>query len=249
MALRYTIGTVRLLAAATGVVALIARFIYGLSFRSFVSVDFFGYLTVQSNMAAVVVTAVAGITALRGRHESATLSAARAAIACFLLVAGIVFALLVSQAPSVGYRIDVPWSDQILHFVLPGFVLVDWLVSPGRKRVGWRLLSLALGYPIVWGIVTIIRGEFVGWYPYFFLDPAQSGYPLTLIVYGAAALALFALVESCLIAASHVAPLGQRELPGGGYRRAALKAGWLRRRAHRSRRRVRAAARTARDSH
>ncbi len=53
MAWRTVIGLLRLAAAAAGIAALIARFFYGASFRTFVSTDFFGYLTVQSNMAAV----------------------------------------------------------------------------------------------------------------------------------------------------------------------------------------------------
>jgi len=205
---------------------------------------------VQSNMAAVVVTALAGVTALRGRPESLLLSSARATIACFLLVAGIVFALLVSQGPSMGYRIDVPWSDAVLHFVLPAFVLVDWLVSPGRRMVSWRIILIALAYPTVWGIGTIIRGEFVGWYPYFFLDPAQAGYPGTLVIYSAASLALFAIIAAGLVAASHVAPLGEKEPPGTGYRRSTLRARRLRGRARRRAKRaaVTALRRTGEDS-
>ncbi|MFD1713201.1 Pr6Pr family membrane protein [Amnibacterium flavum] len=237
MGLRITIGTLRLLAAAVGVVALTARFIYGLGFRSFVSVDFFGYLTMQSNIAAVVVFTVAGIAAVRGRPESRLLSTARALVTCFLLVAGIVFAILVSQAPLFGYTIEVPWSDRVLHFVLPAYALADWLIAPRRRKVRWRAILFAVGYPVVWGIVTIIRGEFVGWYPYFFLDPAQAGYPVPFIVYSAAALALFALIETGLIAVSRVAPLGQGSPPGAGARRATLRAGRLRRLVHLRRRR------------
>lgn len=196
---RVTIGCVRLVLAGTGIVALIARFLYGQTFRTFQSIDFFGYLTVQSNMAAVVVATLAGIVVLRGRVESRALSTARAVVTCLLLVAGIVFALMVLQAPAAGYRIDVPWSDQILHFVLPLATLADWVLSPGRQRVQWRSLAITLGYPVLWGIVTLIRGSIVGWYPYFFLDPAQAGYPTPFVLFSAASLGLFAAVQACLI--------------------------------------------------
>lgn len=196
---RVTIGCVRFVLAGTGIVALIARFLYGQTFRTFQSIDFFGYLTVQSNMAAVVVATLAGIVALRGRTESRALSTARAVVTSLLLVAGIVFALMVLQAPAAGYRIDVPWSDQILHFVLPAATLADWVLSPGRQRVRWRSLGITLGYPVVWGVATLIRGSIVGWYPYFFLDPAQAGYPTPFILFSAAALGLFAAVQACLV--------------------------------------------------
>jgi hypothetical protein len=48
-------------------------------------------------------------------------------------------------------------------------------------------------------VVTLIRGNIVGWYPYFFLDPAQADYPMPFIVFSGGALALFAAVQVCLI--------------------------------------------------
>ncbi|MCU1569317.1 MAG: hypothetical protein JWR33_58 [Naasia sp.] len=213
MAWRTAMGSARLLAAAAGIVALVARFLYGLGFPSFGSANYFAYLTMQSNIAAVVVSAVAGIRLLRGVPETRALSTARALVASFLIVAGFVFALLASQAPAQGYRLDVPWSDQVLHFYLPAFALADWLITPGRRPVRWRALVGALGYPTVWGIGTILRGQLVGWYPYFFLDPRLPGYPLSFLAYSAGALALFVAVAAGLIAASRTSPLGQRELP------------------------------------
>lgn len=212
MAWRTVLGIARLTAALAGIVALVARFFYGLGFRSFNPVDYFAYLTVQSNIAAVLVGAIAGVHLLRGRAESARFSALRGALTCFVLVAGIVFALLATQAPGQGYRLDVPWSDQVLHFFLPTYALVDWIVFPGRQRIGWRTLLWILAYPVVWGLLTVLRGRLVGWYPYFFLDPAQAGYPLSFLLYSAGALALFAVIGTGLIGAAHTPPLAEQEL-------------------------------------
>jgi hypothetical protein len=212
MAWRTVVGLARLAAATAGIVALIARFVYGLGFHTFVTSNYFAYLTMQSAIALVLVNAAAGILILRGRAESARFSTLRCAVACFVIVAGVVFGILASQAPTLGYRLDVPWSDQVLHFFLPTFALADWLVSPGRQRVRWRTLILIVGYPVVWGIATILHGRMVGWYPYFFLDPAQAGYPVSFVLYSAGALALFALVGTGLIAATRTPPLADQEL-------------------------------------
>lgn len=220
MGWRTVLGLLRLAAAAAGIVALVSRFFYGASFRSFVATDFFGYLTVQSNIAAVAVNLAAGTLILRGQAESRRFSELRAALTCFLLVAGIVFGILASQAPAQGYRLEVPLSDQVLHFFLPTFALVDWLVFPGRQRVRWRTLWWMLAYPTVWGVVTIIRGRIVGWYPYFFLDPAQAGFPLAFVLYSATALGLFLAVGTGLTAAARTPPLAEQDL-----RRSALDHG------------------------
>ncbi|MCU1438007.1 MAG: hypothetical protein JWP66_1094 [Naasia sp.] len=213
MGVRTAIGFTRLAFAAIGLGALVARFLYGFGFRSFAWVDFFGYLTVQSNLAAVVVWACSGVALLRGRPETAALSTARAVVTCYLLVAGIVFALLATGAPAQGYRLEVPPSDQVLHFFLPTFALIDWLVTPGRRTVRWRVVPLVLAYPVAWGLATIVRGRIVGWYPYFFLDPAQAGYPWSFLAYSVGALALFAGVGAGLVAASRTPPLAERDLP------------------------------------
>lgn len=191
---RRVVGALRLLAALVGVLALVARFQYGLGFSVFIASNFFGYLTVQSNIAAIALGIVSGAIALRRSRDPAWMPVARVAVLSWMLVAGIVFALLASQAATRGYRLDVPFSDQLLHFVLPAWLLLDWLLSPGERRTDPRILFIVVGYPLGWGLVTLVRGAIVGWYPYFFLDPDQVSSVVELLAFGAAALGLFALV-------------------------------------------------------
>lgn len=191
---RRVVGGLRLLAALVGVLALVARFQYGLGFSVFIASNFFGYLTVQSNIAAIALGIVSGAIALRRTRDPVWMPLARVAVLSWMLVAGIVFALLASQAATRGYRLDVPFSDQLLHFVLPAWLLLDWLLSPGERRTDPRVLLVVVGYPLGWGLVTLVRGAIVGWYPYFFLDPDQVSGVVELLAFGAAALGLFALV-------------------------------------------------------
>src|SRR5690606_37529328 len=62
-------GVFRIAAALTGVVALVGRFIYGLDFVTFSVGNYFGYLTHQSNIAAVGVFAAGAVLLLRGFPE------------------------------------------------------------------------------------------------------------------------------------------------------------------------------------
>jgi hypothetical protein len=205
---RRVVGALRLLAALVGVAALVARFQYGLGFSVFIASNFFGYLTVQSNIMAIGVGVVTGVVALRRRHDPVWMPALRVAVTSWMLVAGLVFALLASQAATRGYRLDVPVSDQILHFVLPAWLLIDWLLSPGERRTDVRVLLVVVGYPALWGVATLIRGAIVGWYPYFFLDPHQVSGLGELLAFGAAALGLFTLVGAILRVLPRI-PLGR----------------------------------------
>lgn len=165
-------GIGRLLLAAAGVIALVGNFRYVLGFASFVTSNFLSYFTVQSAIAGVMMLVLAAISAFRGIAPP-WLGVLRALVTSYMIVSGIVFAVMVIQASTLDYTIAVPWSDQLLHFWIPTFALIDWLLDPGTVRPSWKLLGLALVYPVLWGVFTLVRGPIVGWYPYFFLDTNQ----------------------------------------------------------------------------
>ncbi|HAM25508.1 MAG TPA: hypothetical protein DCP11_02085 [Microbacteriaceae bacterium] len=207
---RAAFGALRLGMAGLCVVALVARFIWGLGSATFTAGNFFAYLTVQSNMVFVVVSVLAGILALRGTDDPAWLDTMRATVLSLTMSSGAVFGFLVEQAGARGFRIDVPWSDQVLHFWLPSVALLDWIIAPGRGRALWRTVSIVLGFTVGWGVFTLIRGPIVGWYPYFFLDPAQVSGPAEFFLFGAFALALFGSISTALVAISRTQPLYPR---------------------------------------
>jgi hypothetical protein len=171
-------GLSRLAAAALCIVALVHRLIWGLSSQTIAGDNFFAYLTIQSNIAFSVLAIAAGVIALRHDADPAWLTTARAIVLSWTITAGLAFALIVWQAGVRGIRIDVPWSDVVLHFVLPVWTVLSWVLGPGRHRASWRVVPFVLLYPVVWGLFTMWRGSRVGWYPYYFLDLRQvSGLP------------------------------------------------------------------------
>jgi hypothetical protein len=196
------VGAARLVFALVCLVALIFRFLWGLGSATFTAGNFFAYLTMQSNIAFLLVCVVGGIVALRTETDPPWLTNLHGLVLSWILVAGIVFAILVQQAGERQFQIEVPWSDQVLHFYLPAAALVEWVFGTGRGRAQWRYLGVVVGYPVVWGIITLIRGAFVGWYPYFFLDPGQVTDPVELAVYCAVALSAFAIVGAGVFALS-----------------------------------------------
>lgn len=187
----------RLMSAAAIAVCLVARYLWGIAWAG--PVDFLAYLTVQSNLAFGVTAVVGGVVALRSGLDHPRLDAVRLVVLTFVVTAGLLFALIVQQSGVRGIRVDVPWSDIALHFVLPVFAIVEWVLAPRRQRVSFRVLILILGYPVVWGILTMIRGSIVGWYPYYFLDPGQISGPVEFAALSALMLAVFALIGLVLI--------------------------------------------------
>lgn len=211
MTTRSAFGYVRLALALTCVVALIARFIWGLGSATFTASNFFAYLTIQSNMVFVVAQVVAGLVALRVKDDPQWLSTIRATVLTCTVTAGIVFAFLVQQAGERGFRIDVPWSDQVLHFILPVLALADWVLAPGRGPALWRSVAYTLAFTFGWGGVTLVRGSIVGWYPYFFLDPNQVSGIGEFSLFSGIAVSVFVGVGAGVIGLSRIRPvLGRR---------------------------------------
>lgn len=213
MTVRATFGALRLCIAAVCLLALVSRFLWGLGSSTFTPGNFFAYLTVQSNILFLVVTVLAGITALRDEDDAPWLDLARATVLSATVSCGIVFALIIEQSGERGFRIDVPWSDVVLHFVLPTVAVLDWVIGPGRGRAPWRSVLIVLAFILGWGLVTLVRGPIVGWYPYFFLDPAQLANTGQFFLFGGTAVGLFGGISALMVALSLRQPLAEDWFP------------------------------------
>jgi hypothetical protein len=208
--IRAAFGALRLGVAALCAAALVFRFVWGLGSATFTPGNFFAYLTVQSNLVFLVVTVLAGIASLRGLDDARWLDTARATVLSLTLSSGVIFAIIVAQAGQRGLRIDVPWSDQLLHFVIPALAVLDWVSAPGRGRAPWRTVAFTAVFTAAWGAFTFFRGQIVGWYPYFFLDPAQVTSLGELVLLSALSLVLFCGIASGIVALSRTTPLAER---------------------------------------
>lgn len=72
-------------------------------------------------------------------------------------------------------------ADKLLHMVVPALAAVGWLVFGPRRRAGMRDLGPFLVVPLFWLGYTLVRGAFVDWYPYPFIDVNTHGYGVVLL--------------------------------------------------------------------
>lgn len=200
---RRGLGVFRLAIAVLEIVALIGNYQYVLRFPLFASVNFFSYFTIQSAMLAVGTLLVAAWFAWFRAKDPVWLGVFRTMVTVYLIVSGVVFALIAVQASSRDYRLEIPWSDTLLHFVVPVLALIAWTVDAAmavNPPVPWSTVGLALVLPSVWLVYTLLRGAQVGWYPYFFLDETQVGGLGGVLAYCAIVLLIFVAVTAILVA-------------------------------------------------
>jgi hypothetical protein len=139
--------------------------------NTFNATRFFAYFTIQSNL--VGVAAFAWLVINGSKPRSRGLELLRGAAAVYLSITFFVVIFLLS---GVDVQLQLGWVDFALHKLFPVIIVLDWIVDPPAIRLTNRDIGVWLVYPIIWTVLTIIRGALDGWYPYPFLDPAHGGY-------------------------------------------------------------------------
>ena len=168
----FLIGT-RLFFAALNVTAIAAQLIYSSQYTiSFSLINFFSFFTILSNVFATVVFVISAYYVAVGRKPSATDDILRGASVLYMVITGVVYAVLLA---GVDVDLTLPWVNLQLHYIMPIVVLADWLHQPQRTRLTIKSITPWLLFPALYLLYTLIRGPLVGWYPYPFLDPGKVG--------------------------------------------------------------------------
>jgi hypothetical protein len=184
--------------------------------------NFFSYFTIQSTLLHAVVLAAGAWLLLRGpRAEPGGFSALRAAATTYTVTTGLVYNVLLRGIP-LPAGLEQQWSNEVLHLLAPVYVLLDWLLAPGRQPVRWRVVGWTAVYPVLWAVYTLVRAprvldEATGapyWYPYPFLDPyASAGGYLTVALWVAVLAVVVTAVAGAVVAISRRGRSPVRPLP------------------------------------
>nr|WP_303694403.1 Pr6Pr family membrane protein [Brevundimonas subvibrioides] len=168
----------RILFALVGWVGLLAQYALSLDagtrsvFGS--TVVFFSYFTVLTNvLVALALTAPALFPDSRIGRWTAS-EGVRAAVAMYIAVVGLIYhTLLAATWNPQGLLVYV---NQVLHTVMPIAFVLDWLLFVPKGRLRWIDPVKWLAYPLLYGLWTVIHGQLVGWYPYWFIDIGALGW-------------------------------------------------------------------------
>jgi hypothetical protein len=182
--LRRAFGVLRVPVGLLVFAALVTQVTTELIHRSFVPAEYFSYFTIESSMMNVVVLLVGGVLALRWPRDTDLFTSVRVAILSYAVVTGLVYNVLLRNLPGDGSFEPPRWCNEVMHVWVPIFILLDWLLAPGRVRVPWKRLWLVVSFPLAWLAFTMVRGAITGWYPYPFLEPANGIASLLVYVVG-----------------------------------------------------------------
>ncbi|GAA1751885.1 Pr6Pr family membrane protein [Kocuria aegyptia] len=169
------VAAARVCALVVAVWALVSRSDCAFVTRTCLGSNLFSYFTVHSAVLLILAVLLALLHTAARAAEPGWLTGLRAMATTYSVVSGTVFGVLLANAELYGHLFLVPLSSKVLHFVLPVYAVADFLLGPGRRRLRWASTWASTLFPALWAVYTLVRGRMVGWYPYFFLDPALVG--------------------------------------------------------------------------
>lgn len=170
---RYLLGGCRLFFGLVGLSAVVVQFAHQLNKDAALIVNFFSFFTIESNLLAVGLLLALGTASLRGTRGPG--AGIRGAVTLYMLVTGIIYVLLLS-AFQRELQTTIPWVNTVVHYIMPIVMLADWCIDLPRRNILFSRAMLWLIYPFVYLTYSLVRGHFVSWYPYPFLNADKHGY-------------------------------------------------------------------------
>lgn len=175
--LRRTLGVSNIVVALVIVVALTINITDRVLQGIFDPTHYFQYFTVQTCIVNIAVLLVGGIYGVTRTNDPHWYVVVRASIVSYAVVVGVVYnVLLAGLDAGDGYVESSPFPNLVEHVWVPIFIAIEWLLMPGRSRIGWNVVGIVILYPLAWVAFSLARGLVGdGWFPYFFLNVTESG--------------------------------------------------------------------------
>ncbi|MGE1027457.1 Pr6Pr family membrane protein, partial [Bacillus sp. GMs2/2] len=155
-------------------ITLIIQFVTRAQVKPFNPVNFFSFFTIESNILVACILFLSSIgTATFGLSKQ--FGILRGAVTVYILTTGLIYFLLL-RGLEESLQTVIPWVNVVLHYIMPIVMLLDWTMNPPTKAITWKHAVSWLIFPLLYVVYSLIRGPFVDWYPYPFLDPRIGGY-------------------------------------------------------------------------
>ena len=164
--------------AVVGIVAIILQFRLALNgTRSLLgsTVVFFSYFTILTNVLVALDMMVPAVAPASPFARWTTTEGVRAAIAMYAAVVGVIYHLFLHATwnpQGLAFGVNIT-----LHYVMPIAMVLDWLLFVPKGRLRWIDPFKWLAFPLLYGVWTVIHGAVIGWYPYWFIDIGELGWP------------------------------------------------------------------------
>ena len=122
-------------------------------------VNYFSFFTILSNALAAIVLLIGAWIAFSRRSDPDWFNLVRMCAVTYMTTTFVVYNLLLRGLPTIPGG-SLPWSNEVLHVAVPLLVLLDWLLAPDRRALGYGAVGRVVVFPLAWVAVTLARGDF-----------------------------------------------------------------------------------------
>ena len=145
---RPLVAAFRAAIAVTLLVALGFQIVDKLTHNDMIWGEYLSFFTIQSSFIAAGVMAWGASLAMRSSADTTFYTAVRMSVVTYAVVTAGVYNGLLRGLPPEGYQ-GLQWPGELMHVWVPAAILLDWLLSRGRARLGWTALRVVIAYPIL----------------------------------------------------------------------------------------------------
>lgn len=169
--------------AVLGITGITLQFYLTYSNRQLPAVEtvirFFSYFTVLTNVLVLLYLLAVSVRSSTALGRFASRPEVGTAVTVYILVVGVVYQTVLRGLVPLDEWGRV--ADNIIHGLVPLYMLCYWLWFISAKPVRLQTLPYWLIYPAAYLAYTLLHGLIVNFYPYPFVDVGALGYRQVLV--------------------------------------------------------------------
>ena len=159
--------------------------------------EYFAYFSIVTAIVAGAFLVTTGFGLVRNKEGSKKIEIARLSLTVAMIVVGVVYHLLLADAPGDVGDGDYVWPvlpNEVIHTYGPILIVIDYLLSHKAFRIKLRSALWVAVFPLTWLVFSVIRGLVTNWWPYWFINPNEEGGVPGMLTYIAAITAFFLIL-------------------------------------------------------
>jgi hypothetical protein len=159
--------------------------------------EYFAYFSIVTAIVAGAFLVATGVGLVQNKEGSKRIEIARLSFTVAMIVVGVVYHLLLADAPGDVRDGDYVWPvlpNEVIHTYGPILIVIDYLLSHKAFRLKLRAALWVAVFPLTWLVFSVIRGLVTGWWPYWFINPNEEGGVPGMLTYIAAITSFFLIL-------------------------------------------------------
>ena len=174
MVYNYLLGPLRLAIGFSLIGSVVWQVTDRLANGVFRPTEYFAYFSIVSAIVAGLYLITTGLGLFIKLDDTKWVEIARLSLTVAMIVVGVVYHLLLADVANDVRDGDYAWPvlpNEIIHTYAPALILIDYLISIKAFRIRMKAALWVAVFPLIWLVLSVIRGIATNWWPYWFLNP------------------------------------------------------------------------------